>query len=94
LIAKNYTGGCLNSGLAVERAKAEGIKVEMVVVGDDVGVGRKQGGLVGRRGLAGTIFVHKIVGALAAKKYYYVFSLIRNCYYLHYCYFILTSSFI
>ncbi|RIA89087.1 Dak1 domain-containing protein [Glomus cerebriforme] len=68
LIVKNYTGDCLNFGLAAERAKAEGIKVEIVIVGDDVGVGRKQGGLVGRRGLAGTIFVHKVAGAMAAKK--------------------------
>ena len=85
---KNYTGDCLNFGLAAERAKAEGIRAEIVVVGDDVGVGRKQGGLVGKRGLAGTIFVHKIVGALAAKKYYYICSLIGNFYYLS-CYFII-----
>ncbi|CAG8461084.1 1489_t:CDS:10, partial [Funneliformis caledonium] len=67
LIVKNYTGDCLNFGLAAERAKAEGIKVELIVVGDDVGVGRQQGGLVGRRGLAGTILVHKVAGAMAAK---------------------------
>ncbi|CAB5192510.1 unnamed protein product [Rhizophagus irregularis] len=68
LIVKNYTGDCLNFGLAAEKAKAEGIKVEIVIVGDDVGVGRQQSGLVGRRGLAGTIFVHKIAGAMAAKR--------------------------
>ncbi|CAI2172776.1 10526_t:CDS:10 [Funneliformis geosporum] len=67
LIVKNYTGDCLNFGLAAEKAKAEGIKVELIVVGDDVGVGRQQGGLVGRRGLAGTILVHKVAGAMAAK---------------------------
>jgi triose/dihydroxyacetone kinase / FAD-AMP lyase (cyclizing) len=36
--------------MAVEKAKAQGIDVEMVVVGDDVGVGREKGGKVGRRG--------------------------------------------
>ncbi|CAG8690733.1 6590_t:CDS:2, partial [Ambispora leptoticha] len=67
LIVKNYTGDCLNFGLAAERAKAEGIKVDIIIVGDDVGVGKEQGGLVGRRGLAGTLFVHKIAGAVAAE---------------------------
>jgi triose/dihydroxyacetone kinase / FAD-AMP lyase (cyclizing) len=61
----NYTGDVLNFGLAVEKAKAAGVNVEMVVVGDDVGVGRERGGKVGRRGIAGTVLVHKIAGALA-----------------------------
>jgi len=38
----------------------------MIIVGDDVGVGRKNDGLVGRRGLAGTVLVHKVAGAVAA----------------------------
>ncbi|TRX88657.1 hypothetical protein FHL15_010423 [Xylaria flabelliformis] len=63
----NYTGDILNFGMAVEKAKAAGLKVEMVVVGDDVGVGREKGGKVGRRGIAGTVLVHKIAGALAAQ---------------------------
>lgn len=63
----NYTGDVLNFGMAVEKAKAAGLKVEMVVVGDDVGVGREKGGKVGRRGIAGTVLVHKIAGALAAQ---------------------------
>lgn len=63
----NYTGDVLNFGMAVEKAKAAGIKVEMVVVGDDVGVGRTAAGKVGRRGIAGTVLVHKISGALAAQ---------------------------
>lgn len=62
----NYTGDVLNFGMAVEKAKAAGLKVEMLVVGDDVGVGRTQAGKVGRRGIAGTVLVHKISGALAA----------------------------
>ncbi|KAI1197164.1 dihydroxyacetone kinase [Nemania serpens] len=63
----NYTGDVLNFGMAVEKAKAAGVKVEMVIVGDDVGVGREKGGKVGRRGIAGTVLVHKISGALAAQ---------------------------
>ena len=63
----NYTGDVLNFGMAVEKAKAAGVNVEMVVVGDDVGVGRAKAGKVGRRGIAGTALVHKISGALAAQ---------------------------
>ncbi|KAL8371793.1 hypothetical protein RB595_001540 [Gaeumannomyces hyphopodioides] len=63
----NYTGDILNFGVAVEKARAQGIHVEMVVVGDDVGVGRARGGKVGRRGIAGTVLVHKVSGALAAR---------------------------
>ncbi|KAL2257214.1 hypothetical protein VTK26DRAFT_508 [Humicola hyalothermophila] len=63
----NYTGDVLNFGVGVEKARAAGVRVEMVVVGDDVGVGRARGGKVGRRGIAGTVLVHKISGALAAQ---------------------------
>ena len=62
LIVKNYTGDRLNFGLAAERARALGCKVRMVVVGDDVALPD----LPYPRGLAGTLFVHKIAGALAA----------------------------
>ncbi|KAI0472129.1 dihydroxyacetone kinase [Xylariaceae sp. FL0804] len=64
----NYTGDVLNFGMAVEKAKAAGIEAEMLVVADDVGVGRAKGGKVGRRGIAGTVLVHKIAGALAAQR--------------------------
>ena len=67
IVVMNYTGDVLNFGMAVEKAKASGIEVEMIVVGDDAGVGREQGGKVGRRGIAGTVLVQKIAGALAAK---------------------------
>lgn len=67
VVVMNYTGDILNFGMAVEKAKAAGLGVEMVVVGDDVGVGRAQAGKVGRRGIAGTVLVLKIAGALAAK---------------------------
>jgi dihydroxyacetone kinase len=61
----NYTGDVLNFGMGVEKARAQGTAVEMVVVADDVGVTRSAAGKVGRRGIAGTCLVHKITGALA-----------------------------
>lgn len=62
LIVKNYTGDRLNFGLAAEKARALGKKVEMVIVADDVSIpGHRQ-----PRGLAATLFVHKIAGHLAA----------------------------
>ncbi|GBG69313.1 hypothetical protein CBR_g4012 [Chara braunii] len=64
LIVKNYTGDRLNFGLAAEAAKAEGLKIEMVIVEDDCALPPPRG-IVGRRGLAGTVFVHKIAGAVA-----------------------------
>lgn len=63
LVVKNYTGDRLNFNLAAEMARAEGLSVETVLVADDVavaGVGR-----AGPRGLAGTILVHKVAGAVA-----------------------------
>ena len=66
LIVKNYTGDRLNFGIAAERAKAEGIKVEMVIVDDDVAI-LKGDNSAGRRGIAGTVLVHKIIGALAER---------------------------
>jgi dihydroxyacetone kinase len=58
---KNYTGDRLNFGLAAERAKALGRKVSMVVVDDDIALPD----LPQPRGVAGTLFVHKIAGAMA-----------------------------
>nr|XP_054758491.1 triokinase/FMN cyclase-like [Lytechinus pictus]XP_054758492.1 triokinase/FMN cyclase-like [Lytechinus pictus] len=63
LIVKNYTGDCINFGIALERAKAEGIRVEMVVVKDDCALAGQE--LDDRRGLAGTVFIHKMAGAMA-----------------------------
>ena len=61
VIVKNYTGDRLNFGLAVERAKSLGKNVAMVIVSDDVAIpGTRQ-----PRGIAGTLFVHKIAGYLA-----------------------------
>jgi dihydroxyacetone kinase len=64
LIIKNYTGDRLNFGLAAELARAQGIPVETVLVADDVALAASAGH-AGRRGLAGTILVHKIAGAAA-----------------------------
>lgn len=61
LIVKNYTGDRLNFGLAAERARSFGHKVSMVIVDDDVALPD----LPQARGLAGTLFVHKIAGAMA-----------------------------
>lgn len=61
LIVKNYTGDRLNFGLAAERARAFGLNVEIVIVDDDIALPD----LPQARGVAGTLFVHKIAGALA-----------------------------
>lgn len=61
LIVKNYTGDRLNFGLAAERARAYGLKVSMVVVDDDIALPD----LPQPRGVAGTLFIHKIAGAMA-----------------------------
>ena len=61
LIVKNYTGDRLNFGLAAEKAKRYGLKVEMVIVADDVALpDNKQ-----PRGIAGTALVHKVAGHAA-----------------------------
>jgi len=65
LIVKNYTGDRLNFGLAAELARAEGIPVEVVVVADDVAL-RDTVERARRRGIAGTILVHKVAGAASA----------------------------
>lgn len=64
LIVKNYTGDILNFEMAGELAELEGIKVDTVVVDDDVAV-EDSSFTIGRRGIAGTVFVHKVAGAKA-----------------------------
>lgn len=64
LVIKNYTGDVLNFEMAAELATAEGIQVEQIIVNDDVAV-EDSSFTTGRRGIAGTIFIHKIVGAKA-----------------------------
>ena len=61
LIVKNYTGDRLNFGLAAERARAAGKQVETVLVADDIALP----GSSNPRGVAGTLFVHKLAGHLA-----------------------------
>ncbi|XP_053139659.1 triokinase/FMN cyclase isoform X2 [Hemicordylus capensis] len=65
LIVKNYTGDRLNFGLALEQARAEGATVEMVVIGEDSAFTTLK--KAGRRGLCGTVLIHKVAGALAEK---------------------------
>lgn len=64
LVIKNYTGDVMNFEMAAELAEAEGIPVESVIVNDDVAV-EDSTYTTGRRGIAGTVFVHKIAGAKA-----------------------------
>ena len=66
LVVKNYTGDRLNFGLAAEMARVQGVPVEVVIVDDDVALkGTEQA--TGARGIAGTVFIHKLLGAAAAE---------------------------
>ena len=64
MVVKNYTGDVMNFEMAADMAEMDGIKVKYVVTNDDVAV-KDSLYTVGRRGVAGTLFVHKIAGALA-----------------------------
>lgn len=64
LVIKNYTGDVMNFEMAADMARDEGIEVDQVVVADDVAV-ENSTWTTGRRGIAGTIFVHKLAGACA-----------------------------
>lgn len=64
LIIKNYSGDIMNFGMAKDIAEMDDIEVETVVVKDDVAV-EDSTYSAGRRGIAGTVFVHKIAGAKA-----------------------------
>jgi len=64
LIVKNYTGDRLNFGLAAELATAENIPTRVVVVADDVAL-HDTVEPSRRRGIAGTVLVHKVAGAAA-----------------------------
>ena len=66
LIIKNYSGDIMNFNMAKELAEMDGHVVDTVVVKDDVAVPDSTYS-TGRRGIAGTVFVHKIAGAKAAK---------------------------
>ncbi|MFQ9890159.1 MAG: dihydroxyacetone kinase subunit DhaK [Streptococcus sp.] len=64
MVVKNYSGDIMNFEMAQELAEMEGIDVASIVVDDDIAV---ENSLYtqGRRGVAGTIFVHKILGHAA-----------------------------
>ncbi|MEV7617960.1 dihydroxyacetone kinase subunit DhaK [Streptomyces sp. NPDC089799] len=63
-VVKNYTGDVLNFEMAAELAEEEGIRVERVLVNDDVAVVDSLY-TAGRRGTGATLFVEKIAGAAA-----------------------------
>ena len=64
MVIKNYSGDIMNFGLSADLAEMDDIEVAQVIVKDDVaGPDREEG--TGRRGIAGTVFVHKIAGAKA-----------------------------
>ena len=66
LIVKNYSGDVMNFEMAAELAETDGVKTRSVIVNDDVAV-ENSTYTTGRRGIAGTVFVHKIAGALAER---------------------------
>ena len=66
VVVTNYTGDRLNFGIALEKARSEGIRIEMVVVGDDCAL-PSVCKTAGRRGLCGTILVNKVAGAMAER---------------------------
>lgn len=61
MIIKNYQGDVMNFEMAKEMAEMEDIDVDYIIVNDDIVVDKKED----RRGVAGTIFVHKTLGAMA-----------------------------
>ena len=69
VIVMNYTGDALHFGLAAEQYRSKGGlgDVRVLMIGDDVAVGREQGSIVGRRGLAGTILAYKVASAASDK---------------------------
>ncbi len=64
LIIKNYSGDVMNFEMAKDMAEMEGIEVETIIVDDDIAV-EDSTYTAGRRGVAGTVLVHKILGAYA-----------------------------
>ena len=64
MVIMNYSGDIMNFRMAGELAEFDGIRTDMVVVKDDVAVPDSTYS-TGRRGIAGTLFVHKVAGAAA-----------------------------
>lgn len=67
VVVKNYTGDVIHFGMATQKVQAEGYNAKLLVVQDDVAVPRSKNAMVGRRALAGTCLVHKVIGAKAAR---------------------------
>ncbi|XP_043479204.1 triokinase/FMN cyclase-like isoform X2 [Leptopilina heterotoma] len=67
VIIPNYTGDCLNFGIAIEKAKVLGIKVNEIIVEDDCSIPENELGRAGRRAVCGILFIMKIAGALAQR---------------------------
>ena len=85
VIVKNYTGDRLNFGLAAEQARNHGVVVDMVIVAEDCAF--DQPSKAGRRGLCGTVFIHKVYGvyykcfhALMLKKKHVIFLMLQHFY--------------
>ncbi|MFE2775464.1 dihydroxyacetone kinase subunit DhaK [Aerococcus urinaeequi] len=64
LVIKNYTGDVMNFEIAQEFAEAEGIETAAIIVDDDIAM-EDSTYTAGRRGIAGTVFMHKIIGYYA-----------------------------
>ncbi|KAL6261264.1 hypothetical protein P5V15_008786 [Pogonomyrmex californicus] len=67
IVVPNYTGDCLNFGIAIEKARQADITVEEIIVGDDCSIPKDELSVAGKRGLVGMLFVIKIAGAFAKK---------------------------
>ena len=64
LIIKNYSGDVMNFEMAMELAEMEDIQVEKIIVDDDIAV-EDSSDTQGKRGVAGTVLLHKLLGAAA-----------------------------
>ncbi|KAG8237530.1 hypothetical protein J437_LFUL016507 [Ladona fulva] len=65
VIIPNYTGDRLNFGLAIEKARTMGIKVDSITIGEDCAHSQSKADFAGRRGLCGLVLAYKIAGAMA-----------------------------
>jgi len=63
-LVKNYTGDVMNFQMAADMLAGDGVKVEQVVIDDDVAV-KDSTWTAGRRGVGGTVLIEKIAGAYA-----------------------------
>ncbi|KAF7994103.1 hypothetical protein HCN44_011372 [Aphidius gifuensis] len=68
VVIPNYTGDCLNFGIAIEKAKQNGLKILDIVVDDDCSIPDDNLGRAGKRGLVGILFVIKIIGGLSKQE--------------------------